>query len=246
MWQLGQRMEFIHFVSSAALVTTWITFGNNGNVRRGKRQRLYRTLLELIAHKPVPERVGRCEPRVRKRRPKSYPAMQQPRELLRRQLKAAEEQVRAILVPFDGWQHQRQPLRGNRWVDRDGASRRQGQPSTQSCVTVHCSYKEVGETVTALETRWTVIPSSARYCITASNNTWGPIVGVNSLRAENSDLSNNNSQTLRAVRERILSGLRVEAITEVQANEAVLELYLWVTNVAGLGAMRRKAVTTAK
>ena len=35
-----------------------------------KRQRLYRTLLELIAHKPVPERVGRCEPRVRKRRPR--------------------------------------------------------------------------------------------------------------------------------------------------------------------------------
>lgn len=56
---------------------------------RRKRQRLYRTLNELIAHKPVPERYGRSEPRVRKRRPKSYPAMQQPRELLRRQLKAA-------------------------------------------------------------------------------------------------------------------------------------------------------------
>lgn len=56
---------------------------------RRKRQRLYRTLNELIAHKPVPERYGRSEPRVRKRRPKSYPAMQQPRELLRRQSKAA-------------------------------------------------------------------------------------------------------------------------------------------------------------
>ena len=54
-----------------------------------KRQRLYRILLELIVHKPVPYRGGRCEPRVRKRRAKSYPAMQQPRELLRRQLKAA-------------------------------------------------------------------------------------------------------------------------------------------------------------
>lgn len=57
----------------------------------GKRkcQRLYQTLLELIAHKPVPERYGRSEPRVRKRRPLSYPVMQQPRELLRRQLQAA-------------------------------------------------------------------------------------------------------------------------------------------------------------
>lgn len=56
---------------------------------RKKRQRLYQTLLELIAHKPVPERYGRSEPRVRKRRPKSYPLMQQPRELLRQQLKTA-------------------------------------------------------------------------------------------------------------------------------------------------------------
>ncbi len=54
-----------------------------------KRQRLYQTLLELIAHKPVPERYGRCEPRVRKRRPKSYPVMKQPRAQLRRQLQAA-------------------------------------------------------------------------------------------------------------------------------------------------------------
>lgn len=55
---------------------------------RRKRQRLYRTLLELIAHKPVPERYGRSEPRVRKRRPKSYPVMKQPRTELRRHLKA--------------------------------------------------------------------------------------------------------------------------------------------------------------
>ena len=55
---------------------------------RRKRQRLYRTLLELIAHKPVPERYGRSEPRVRKRRPKSYPLMKQPRQVLRKQLTA--------------------------------------------------------------------------------------------------------------------------------------------------------------
>jgi len=56
---------------------------------RKKRQRLYRTLLKLIAHKPVPIRYGRIEPRVRKRRPKSYPVMKQPRAQLRRQLQAA-------------------------------------------------------------------------------------------------------------------------------------------------------------
>lgn len=52
-----------------------------------KRQQLYHTLLELIAHKPVPKRSGRHEPRVRKRRPKAYPLMRQPRVELRRQLK---------------------------------------------------------------------------------------------------------------------------------------------------------------
>jgi hypothetical protein len=54
-----------------------------------KRDRLYRSLLELIVHKPVPERPGRSEPRVRKRRPKSYPSMQKLRKELRRQLAAA-------------------------------------------------------------------------------------------------------------------------------------------------------------
>ncbi len=52
-----------------------------------KRQQLYHTLLELIAHKPVAERKGRHEPRVRKRRPKSYPLMQKPRTELRHQLR---------------------------------------------------------------------------------------------------------------------------------------------------------------
>jgi len=56
---------------------------------RRKSQRLYCTLLELIAHKPVPIRYGRVEPRVRKRRPKSYPVMKQPRVQLRRHLQAA-------------------------------------------------------------------------------------------------------------------------------------------------------------
>lgn len=54
-----------------------------------ERDRLYQTLLQTIAHKLVPQRKGRCEPRVRKRRPKSYPLMKKPRQILRQQCLAA-------------------------------------------------------------------------------------------------------------------------------------------------------------
>ncbi|WP_414588557.1 hypothetical protein [Scytonema sp. PCC 10023] len=39
-----------------------------------KRHKIYRTLLKIIIHKSVPDRPGRSEPRVRKRRPKAYPS----------------------------------------------------------------------------------------------------------------------------------------------------------------------------
>lgn len=48
-----------------------------------KRVQLYQALLKIIVHKSVPERQGRSEPRVRKRRPKSYPLMIKPRQILR-------------------------------------------------------------------------------------------------------------------------------------------------------------------
>ena len=54
-----------------------------------KRRIIYRTLLKVIAHKAVADRPGRSEPRVRKRRPKAYPSMKQPRNQLRRQLQVA-------------------------------------------------------------------------------------------------------------------------------------------------------------
>lgn len=54
-----------------------------------QRQQFYRTLLKVIAHKAVPLRPGRSEPRVRKRRPKAYPLMKQPRNQLRHQLQIA-------------------------------------------------------------------------------------------------------------------------------------------------------------
>lgn len=53
-----------------------------------KRKRLYRTLLQVIAHKLVPHRPGRVEPRVKKLRPKAYGWMQQPRAVLKRKLAA--------------------------------------------------------------------------------------------------------------------------------------------------------------
>lgn len=48
-----------------------------------KRIQLYQALLKLIVHKLVPARPKRCEPRVRKRRPKAYPLMTKPRQSLR-------------------------------------------------------------------------------------------------------------------------------------------------------------------
>lgn len=49
-------------------------------------KRLYQTLLQVVTHKLVPQRPGRIEPRVKKRRPKAYGWMQQPRAVLKRKL----------------------------------------------------------------------------------------------------------------------------------------------------------------
>ncbi|MEH2379478.1 MAG: transposase [Nostoc sp.] len=54
-----------------------------------KLHRIYRTLLKVIAHKAVPDRPGRSEARVHKRRPKAYPLMTKPRHELRKQLQTA-------------------------------------------------------------------------------------------------------------------------------------------------------------
>lgn len=47
------------------------------------RRQLYTILLEIISHQLVPLRPNRAEPRVTKRRPKSFPRMQQPRSVLK-------------------------------------------------------------------------------------------------------------------------------------------------------------------
>lgn len=50
--------------------------------------RLYAILLQVICDQLVPSRSGRAEPRVIKRRPKSFPRMQQPRSVLKAKLVA--------------------------------------------------------------------------------------------------------------------------------------------------------------
>lgn len=62
----GTRQHLYNFIPQLA-------FASNR-----KRVQLYQALLKIIVHKLVPERPQRCEPRVRKGRPKSYPLMQKP------------------------------------------------------------------------------------------------------------------------------------------------------------------------
>lgn len=50
--------------------------------------RLYRTMLRIIAHELLPWRPYRAEPRVKKQRPKPYPRMQEPRDILKAKLVA--------------------------------------------------------------------------------------------------------------------------------------------------------------
>ena len=73
----GTRQHFTHFMSILLAADS------------RQRHHIYRTLLKVIIHKTVPERPVRSEPRVRKRRPKAYPLMKQPRNQLRHQLQIA-------------------------------------------------------------------------------------------------------------------------------------------------------------
>jgi hypothetical protein len=59
------------------------------NKPRKRVKKIYRTMLEKVADSYEKRRVGRVEPRVRKRRPKAYPLMQEPRSVLRAKMKSA-------------------------------------------------------------------------------------------------------------------------------------------------------------
>ena len=56
---------------------------------KGKAKKIYRIMLDKVADSDEKKRVGRVEPRVRKRRPKAYPLMQEPRSVLRAKMKSA-------------------------------------------------------------------------------------------------------------------------------------------------------------
>ncbi len=56
---------------------------------RKRVKKMYKTMLKKIADSYEKRRVGRVEPRVRKRRPKAYPLMQEPRAVLRAKMKSA-------------------------------------------------------------------------------------------------------------------------------------------------------------
>ena len=68
------RHHLAHFVNEL----------KNSGVRKGKK--IYQTMLEAIAHKPIKKRPLRFEPRVKKRRPKAYPLMSLPRSVLRQKV----------------------------------------------------------------------------------------------------------------------------------------------------------------
>jgi Transposase DDE domain len=70
----GTRQHFNHFKASVS------------NACTTEIKRLYKVMLSIIYCEWIPLRPGRAEPRVIKRRPKSFPRMQQPRSVLKANL----------------------------------------------------------------------------------------------------------------------------------------------------------------
>jgi Transposase DDE domain len=61
-------------------------FAVQGDRERAHRQRLYQQFLEAVATHRVADRPDRFEPRLRKRRPKKYDSMLQPRHVIKRKM----------------------------------------------------------------------------------------------------------------------------------------------------------------
>lgn len=72
----GTRQHFAQSLAPLAIATTTI------------RQRLFAHLLKAVASDLLPLRPDRHEPRVVKRRPKPFPRMRQPRDVLKAKLAA--------------------------------------------------------------------------------------------------------------------------------------------------------------
>ena len=79
------RLEQLSFKSALVRFGLWCA-----RLRHGTRLvawlRGYPAMLKDLARDLTPDRSGRYEPRVVKRRPKPFPRMQQPRQILREQL----------------------------------------------------------------------------------------------------------------------------------------------------------------
>ncbi len=85
MWSAGTQMEVnplrLSLQEARHHLNHFVDEFKNSGVR--KRKKLWTTMLEIIAHKPIKKRPLRFEPRVKKRRHKSYPLMSKPRSFLR-------------------------------------------------------------------------------------------------------------------------------------------------------------------
>jgi hypothetical protein len=92
MWDAGVHQRFsplrLSFKGAMqAMMAKW-PFSASATRRHGLAV-FYQALLRDIATHKVPHRPNRCEPRVRKRRPKTYPFMTKPRHQLREELLVA-------------------------------------------------------------------------------------------------------------------------------------------------------------
>jgi len=72
-------IERISFKGSVDTLRQWTETLNAAHNRPREQTRIFNQLLQILAEDVVPFRPERAEPRVRKRRPKAYPLMTQPR-----------------------------------------------------------------------------------------------------------------------------------------------------------------------
>lgn len=88
MWQAGMNQKVEPLLLSLQKVrhhlNNWVSELKNSSL--SCRPELRQKLWQLMVHQPLQLRKPRSEPRVRKRRPKSYPLMTQPRSVLRQKI----------------------------------------------------------------------------------------------------------------------------------------------------------------
>ena len=80
----GLSLDRFSFKGTVDTLRNWAPLFFAVCTRKHKSHRA--TLLDLLVEDRLPHRPNRFEPRVRKRRPKQYPLMTQPRRRIRRQI----------------------------------------------------------------------------------------------------------------------------------------------------------------